>query len=110
MTIKPLTGCVLVQLAAPDRTSAGGIAIPDVTLSPEEIQQRNHSPAPPPADEAIVVAIGPWPKLPNGMALLPPFGIGARVLVRHTAGIEMHQDIGERFKMMTSEDVLAVLS
>ena len=90
--------------------SAGGIAIPDHTVTPEEHQERAHHPTPPPAITGKVVEIGPWPKLRNGLAVLPPFGIGARVAIRPTSGIEFHWETSCRLKMVESGDVLAVLS
>jgi co-chaperonin GroES (HSP10) len=108
--ITPLTGQVLVEILPADKFSAGGIEIPEHTMSPEENQLAARNPSPPPPVQGIVRAIGAWPKIKNGMALLPEFGIGARVLIRAMSGIEMCRGIGERLKMVRTEDVLAVLS
>ena len=110
MRVRPLTGQVLIELDERERQSAGGIAIPEHTLSPEEHQQRNHHPSPPPAITGRVVEMGDWPKLKNGMAIMPPFGIGARVVIRPTSGVEFHWETACKLKMVQTEDVLAVLT
>lgn len=108
MRVKPLTGQILIELDERERTSPGGVAIPEHTLSPEEHQERSHHPAPPPGITGRVVEIGDWPKLKNGMAVMPPFGIGARVVIRPTSGVEFHWETSCRLKMVQTEDILAV--
>lgn len=108
MRVKPLTGNVLIELVR-DRTSPGGVALPEHTLSPEEQQERAHHPTPPGPVTGVVREIGPWPKLRNGMAQMPPFGVGAKVLIPRYGGVEMHMDTTGRFKMVRTEDVLAVI-
>lgn len=110
MRVIPLTGQVLIELDERERESAGGIAIPDHTTTPEEHQERARHPSPPPGITGKVVEMGPWPKLKNGMALLPPFGIGARVVIRPTSGTEFNWETSCKLKMLRSEDVLAVIS
>lgn len=110
MTIRPLTGQVLVEILPRESLSAGGITIPEHTTSPEEHTQAAHNPIPPKPHIGIVKAIGQWPKLKNGMAVPPAFGLGARVVVGHHAGIQMHRGIGEKFRMVRTEEVLAVLT
>ena len=110
MRIKPLTGQVLVEILPADRSTAGGIELPERTLSPEEHQQNARHPTPPPPWTGIVREIGPWPKLRNGLLAMPEYGKGARVVIGHNAGIQMQRNIGERFRMVRQEDVLAVLT
>lgn len=110
MKIKPLTGQALVEILPPDTMTAGGIELPQRSLSAEEVQERHRTPAPPPPWTGIVREIGPWPKLRNGMALMPDFGRGAKVIVGHNAGLQMHRGIGERFRMVQIREVLAVLT
>lgn len=110
MRVRPLTGQVLVQLQPAEKLSPGGVSIPEHTLSPEEHQARAHHPTPPPPLTGIVREIGPWPKLRNGMSVLPPFGIGAKVLIPRYCGTEMHWDVSGRLKMIRTEDVMAVLT
>jgi co-chaperonin GroES (HSP10) len=109
MRVKPLTGNVLIELDAPEKVTHGGIAIPDHTVSAEEAQVSARMPTPPPAVTGKVVEIGPWPKLKNGMAVMPEFGLGARVAIRPTAGVTMNWETSGRLKMISSDDVLAVL-
>lgn len=105
----PLTGQVLVEILPTDKRSAGGIELPEHTMSPEENQSASQRPMMPPGITGIVKAIGAWPKLSNGMALMPEFGVGARVIIGPHAGLEMHRGIGERLKMVNQSSVLAVL-
>lgn len=109
MRVRPLSGQVLIEILPRDTHSAGGIVFPDHTPSPEEVQAGHRNPEKPPPLQGIVRAIGAWPKLRNGMALMPEFGIGAKVIVRHNSGLTMHRGIGERFKMVLVEEVLAVI-
>lgn len=110
MNIRPKTGEVLVQLCDRKPISPGGISLPHRSLSAEEVEQRNHAPEMPPADEAIVVRIGPWPMTCNGLAIMPEFSCGSKVLIRHTSGIELNRNPGERFKLVYQSDVLATLT
>lgn len=107
--IKPLTGHILLRILPPESRTASGIELPQVTLSPDEVQFRSRNPSPPPPDIGIVEAIGPWPRLKNGLALLPPFGPGAKVLVREGTGAKLNRGIGERLKLVRTRDILAVL-
>ena len=109
--IRPLSGQVLVRvLPRVGSKTAGGIEIPAHTVSPEEQQEKNHHPEPPPPDICVVEAIGPWPKLANGMIQPPPFPPGATVLVREGTGTKLHRNIDEKLKLVQTEDVLAVLN
>lgn len=108
--IRPLTGQVLIEVLPEDRKSAGGIELPDYTLSAEYQQERAHKPTPPKPVQGVVCEIGPWPKTSGGLSVLPEFGIGARVLVGFHAGVKMQRNIGEKFRMVRYDQVLAVLS
>lgn len=110
MNIKPLTGQVLVEILPSDRRSPGGIEFPEVTLHADEVQRRSRVPEKPPPLQGVVTAIGSWPKLKNGMMAMPEFGVGAKVIMRHNAGLQMHRGIGERFRMCLVEEVLAVVT
>lgn len=110
MRVKPLTGNVLIELEAHERLTPGGIHIPEHTPSAEENQIAARAPTQPPAVTGRVVELGPWPKLRNGMALMPEFGRGARVAVRPTAGVTMNWETSGRLKMLHIDDVLAVLT
>jgi co-chaperonin GroES (HSP10) len=105
-----MTGQVLLRIEPPETHSAGGIELPQRRITPEEQQQLNHHPQPPPPFTATVEAIGRWPSLKNGLHLLPPFPVGAKVLVRTGSGQDLQRGIGERLKLVRTEDVLAVIS
>lgn len=107
--VRPLTGQVLVQVLPPETRSAGGIEFPQVTLSPEEVAVRNRAPTPPPPGIGIVEAIGLWPTLKNGLKVLPPFVVGAKVVFRTGSGQDCARGIGERLKLIRISDLLAVL-
>lgn len=109
MKVVPLTGQVLVEILPSDKRSAGGIDLIEHTPSPEDNQQSARRPTMPPGLTGIVKAIGPWPKLANGMALMPEFGVGSKVILKPHAGLEMHRNVGERLKMVRNDQVLAVL-
>lgn len=110
MNIRPLSGQVLIEILPPNKISAGGIQFPDHTRSPEEVQASHRKPEPPPPLQGVVKEIGYWPKLRNGLSLMPEFGIGAHVILRHNSGVQMHRGIGDRFRMCLVEEVLAVVT
>jgi co-chaperonin GroES (HSP10) len=110
MRIKPLTGHVLIKVLPPDTVTSGGIQIPNHTFSPEEQQQRAHHPEPPPPLKCKVLEIGPWKKLKNGLALLPPFTTNATVLIRNGSGKPLNYGMTEELRLVRNEDVLAVLT
>lgn len=83
--------------------------LPQHTPSAEENQEAARRPTMPSGLTGVVKAIGPWPKLPNGMMAMPEFGVGARVVIGRNAGFEMHRGTGERLKMVHNDQVLAVL-
>ena len=109
MKIKPLPGQALIEVLPSEKISAGGIAFPEHTLSPEE-RQSDHRPTMPPPLTGIVREIGAWPKLKNGMAVMPEFGIGSKVVVGFNAGLQLERGIGQRLRMVLQQEVLAVLT
>ena len=109
MNVKPLTGQVLVEILPADKRTAGGIDLPEHTPSPEENQQSARRPEMPLGLTGVVKAIGQWPKLANGMIVMPEFGVGARVVLSRGAGLDLQRGMGERLKMVRNDQVLAVL-
>lgn len=108
--IRPMSGQVLLRILPPETRSKGGIELPQHRLSPEEQMERNHHPEPPPPEMAYVEAIGPWKRLKNGLAQLPPFPAGSTVLIRPSSGQELSRNVNEKLRLVRVEDVLAVLS
>ena len=101
---------MLIEILPDDKRTAGGIDLPEHTMSPEENQEAAHRPTMPPGLTGVVKAIGPWPKLANGMMLMPEFGVGARVVIGRGAGLDLQRGIGESLKMVRNDQVLAVLT
>lgn len=110
MRLRPLTGCVLLQVLPAEKISPGNIALPDeMPLSPEAVQAGHRHPTPPAPLTCIVRAIGKWPVNRKGLMRMPEYGVGARVIVRHNAGIQMERSIGQNYRMVNQSEVLAVL-
>lgn len=110
MKLRPLAGQSLIEILPPSKLSDGGIAIPDYEMTPEDHQKAARTPKPPPPHTGIVRAIGSWPKNKRGMAVMPEFGIGSKVILRHNAGLPMDYGATGKFRMILNEEVLAVLS
>lgn len=108
MRVKPLTGQVLIELDPREATSPGGIAIPNRTLSPEEVQERHAKPTPPPGVIGKVCEIGAWP-VKNGRAFPPPFGMGSKVIIPRYCGQELSWETSCRLRIVNQQDILAVL-
>ena len=94
MNVKPLGDRVLVQAIEQDEVKKGGIIIPDTAKEKPQ--------------EGKVVAIGTGKRDENGKLI--PFEVkkGDRVLVTKYGGTEIKLE-GKEFKILNSEDVLAVL-
>jgi len=88
MTIRPLTGRVLVEILPSNNRSDGGIYFPE---SSDDEQPFRDKPRP---FKARVVSIGPWPAK-NGRHELPPFQPGATVVVNAYAGVNL-RSLGDR--------------
>ena len=94
LNVKPLGDRLLVEPAEEKETKKGGIIIPD---SAKEKPQ-----------EAIVVALGTGKTDDDGKKV--PFEVkkGDRVLVSKYGGTEIKID-GKEYKILSSDDILAVL-
>jgi chaperonin GroES len=94
MAIQPLHDRIIVEAAAKEQKSAGGIILPD---SAQEKPQRGK-----------VLAVGPGKRLDSGQ--LAPIGVseGDTVLYGKYSGTEVHVD-GKDYIILRAEDVLAVV-
>lgn len=110
MRVRPLTGQALIELLPHDQFSDGGIEIPKRSLSPEEIQDRHLNPDKPKPWYGVVRSIGKWPALKCGKLLLPEYGVGMRVVIKHNAGVPFQDGTHRKLRMVHQGDVLAVLT
>ena len=94
LNVKPLGDRLLVEPAEEKEVKKGGIIIPD---SAKEKPQ-----------EAIVVALGTGKTDDNGKKVAFEVKKGDRVLVSKYGGTEIKID-GKEYKILSSEDILAVL-
>jgi chaperonin GroES len=94
MKIRPLHDRVIVKRLEEDRTSPGGIAIPD-TAAAKPIRGK-------------IVAVGKGKILGNGHVLPCDLEVGDRILFGKYSGTEVRVE-GEELMVMREEDVLAVI-
>ena len=94
INVKPLGDRLLVEPAEEKETKKGGIIIPD---SAKEKPQ-----------EAIVVALGTGKTDDNGKKVAFEVKKGDRVLVSKYGGTEIKID-GKEYKILSSDDILAIL-
>ena len=94
MKIRPLHDRVIVKRLEEDRTSPGGIVIPD-TAAEKPVQGK-------------IVAIGKGKILENGQVRPCDVNVGDKILFGKYDGTEVKIE-GEEFLVMRQEDVMAVI-
>ena len=94
LNVKPIGDRILVEPAEEKEVKKGGIIIPD---SAKEKPQ-----------EAIVVALGTGKVDDNGKKVAFEVKKGDRVLVSKYGGTEIKID-GKEYKLLSSDDILAIL-
>ncbi len=94
MAIQPLHDRIVVEAAAKEEKSAGGIILPD---NAQEKPQRG-----------TVLAVGPGKRLDSGQLSAVDISIGDVVLYGKYAGTEVTVD-GKDYIMLRAEDVLGVI-
>ena len=94
MKIRPLHDRIIVKRLEEERTSAGGIIIPD-TATEKPIQGK-------------VIAVGHGKILEDGSVRKLDVKVGDKVLFGKYAGTEVKVD-GEELLVMREEDVMAVI-
>lgn len=94
MKLKPLHDRVIVQAAAKEEVSAGGIILPD---SAQEKPQRGK-----------VLAVGPGKTLENGKIAPVDVKVGDVVLYGRYGGTEVTVD-GEDFVILRADDILGIV-
>lgn len=108
---KPFTGQVLIEILPDPTVSAGGLSFPGpLTLSADMVQEQAKDPQKPTDNQVgIVRRMGGWPRLRNGMAKMPEFGLGQKVVINRFRGEYLH-DGYQKFKLLDQSDVMAVLT
>ena len=94
MKIRPLHDRVMVKRLEVDRTSPGGIVIPD-TAAEKPVQGK-------------VVAVGKGKVLENGQVRACDVNVGDRILFGKYSGAEVKFE-GQELVVMREEDVMAVI-
>ena len=94
MTIRPLHDRVVVRRMEEERTTAGGIVIPD-SATEKPIQGE-------------IIAVGKGKILENGDVRPLDVKVGDRVLFGKYSGTEVKLD-GKEFLVMREEDIMAVV-
>jgi chaperonin GroES len=94
MNIRPLHDRVIVKRLEEDRTSPGGIVIPD-TAAEKPVQGR-------------IVAVGKGKVLENGQVRPCDVEVGDKILFGKYSGTEVKLE-GEELVVMREEDLMAVI-
>ncbi len=94
MAIQPLHDRIIVEAAAKEEKSAGGIILPDAA---QEKPQRG-----------TVLAVGPGKRLDSGQLAPVDVKVGDIVLYGKYGGTEVKVD-GKDYVILRAEDILAVL-
>jgi chaperonin GroES len=94
LNVKPIGDRILVEPAEEKEVKKGGIIIPDTAKEKPQ--------------EAIVVALGTGKVDDNGKKVAFEVKKGDRVLVSKYGGTEIKID-GKEYKILSSDDILAVL-
>lgn len=95
MNIRPLHDRVIIKRSEAERTSAGGIVIPD-SAGEKPIQGE-------------VVAVGNGKPLDNGGVRAPQLKVGDKVLFGKFSGTEVKVD-GAELLVMREDDIMAVIA
>lgn len=95
MNIRPLHDRVVIKRSEAERTSAGGIVIPD-SAGEKPIQGE-------------VVAVGNGKPLDNGGVRAPQLNVGDKVLFGKFSGTEVKVD-GVDLLVMREDDIMAVIA
>ena len=93
--IAPLFDRVLIQRAAAERKTKGGLLIPETAQAK--------------TNEGLVVAVGPGARADSGLSIPLTVAVGDRVLLPDLGGLKLEVD-GEEFQMFRESDLVAKLS
>ena len=93
--LKPLADRILVRVDAEETQTKGGIQLPDTA---QKKQQRG-----------IVVALGTGKVLDNGTRQAFDVKVGDHVIFDKYTGVDIDQGDGEKYLLLGSRDLLAIL-
>lgn len=95
MNIRPLHETVIVRQERVKPVTAGGIMLPEISQGKTR--------------EAIVVAVGPGKRMPDGSFQWPPVDVGERVLFKKNASLDKIMLDGEELiALKNPTDILGV--
>lgn len=94
MKIKPLFDRVLLKRVNPKNVSAGGL------LLPTNVQERS--------EICEVVEVGPGGKVGKDDVEMV-VSVGQKVLIREFAGTDFKSSVGEEFKLVMQQDIIAII-
>jgi chaperonin GroES len=92
--LKPLDNRVVVQPVEKEKTSSGGIVIPDSASQDKPM-------------EGVIVAVGPG-KIDHGQKVAMSVSVGDKVLFGKYAGSEVKYE-GQAYSIMREDDILAII-
>lgn len=94
LNIKPLYDRIVVERLEEERTSAGGIVIPDsATEKPSQ---------------GMVISVGPGKALDNGQVMALTVKVGDRVLFGKYSGTEVKLS-GKEYIVMREDDIMGII-
>lgn len=96
MRIQPLFDRIVVKALKEEEVTASGIVLPD-TVEKEK------------KTEGEVVAVGPGRILDNGQRAAMEVSVGQKVLFKSWGGDDVTVD-GEDYKILSQDDILAILN
>lgn len=100
--IRPLTNQALIEVLPNETQTHSGLFIPDQAKAGE----RGEKKAP---FKGLVVAVGKWKTTRLGFSVLPEIQPGQKVLCSAYSGQALTRNIGERYRLVRVDDVLAVI-
>ena len=95
LNVKPLADRVIVEPAAAEETTAGGIIIPDTAKEKPQ--------------EGKVIAVGPGSKSEDGKITPMDVKVGDHVLFGKWSGTEVKVD-GKDYSIMKESDIMGVIA
>lgn len=95
MNIRPLDNRVVIERMEEERTTAGGIVIPDSASKEKPIRGE-------------IKSVGAGKRLDNGEVRAMAVKVGDQVLFGKYSGTEVKVD-GQEYMIMTEDDLLAVI-